>query len=87
MLSTIQYLKEDGIIKDEVIDTLIYDEKERLCNKYVSTDFIIALKIFIDLLKTKSIATFKVPLLQVFNYEFYKRLSDRYQEEMSNYCN
>lgn len=28
-----------------------------------------------------------MPLLQVFNYEFHKRLSDKYQKEMSDFCN
>lgn len=83
----IQFLNKNEIKKDEEIDTIIHEEKKRLRNKYVSPDFIIALKIFIDLLKTKGITTIKVPLLQVFNYEFHKRLSDRYQKEMSIYNN
>lgn len=83
----IQSLNKNEINKDEEIDTIIHEEKKRLRNKYVSPDFIIALKIFIDILKTKGITTIKVPLLQVFNYEFHKRLSDRYQKEMSIYNN
>lgn len=71
--------------KDEVINALIHDEKKRLRNKNVSPDFIIALKIFIDLLKEKGITTIKVPLLQVFNYDFHQSLGEKYHRKMASY--
>lgn len=79
----IQNLK--GSIKDEVISEKIHEEKKRLRNKNVSPDFIIALKIFIDILKDRGITTIKVPLLQVLNYDFHKKMGEKYYNKMDNY--
>lgn len=81
----IQHLQETVKDKDEVINERIREEKKRLRNKMVSADFIIALKIFIDILKEKKITTIKVPLLQVFNYDFHQKMSEEYRDKMASY--
>lgn len=73
------------ITRDEIIGETIQEEKKRLRNKYVSADFIIALKIFIDLLQEIGITSIKVPLLQVFNYPYHQKLGETYSEQLSHY--
>lgn len=54
-------------------------------NSYISPDFVIALKYFIDLLQRKEISTIKIPFLQVFNYDYHKFLSNIFKEAYNSY--
>lgn len=71
--------------QDIVVKNIIQEERKRLRNKYVSPDFIIALKIFIDILKEKGITSIKVPLLQVYNYEYHQNMGNKFYEKLSSY--
>lgn len=81
----IQYLNKAMDENDIVVKNIIQEERKRLRNKYVSPDFIIALKIFIDILKSKQVTTIKVPLLEVFNYDFHKNMGEKYKSKMDSY--
>lgn len=69
--------------KDEKVKELIQKERRRLRNKEVSPDFILALNLFIELLKSKGITHIKVPLLQVFNYTYHEHLGMYYKRELT----
>ncbi len=71
--------------QDIVINNKIHEEKKRLRNKYISPDFLIALKIFIDILKTKGITTIKVPLMQVYNYDYHRLMGEKYRDKLASY--
>ncbi len=71
--------------KDPVIKNILKEERRRLRNKYVSPDFIIALKILVDILREKGITTIKVPLLQVYNYDYHQIISKEVHEKMASY--
>ena len=73
--------------KDEIIKQKIKSLRKKYQNKYVSPDFVISLKLFIDLLSKKKLYTIKVPLLQLFNYPFHQRLSDDIKNSYSAYEN
>ena len=71
--------------QDPVIKNITQEERKRLRNKYVSPDFIIALKILVDILREKGITTIKVPLLQVYNYEYHQNVGNLYYEKLKSY--
>ena len=75
----------DNNRKDEIIKENIQDIKKQLRNKFVSSDFILSLKIFIDFLNDNNIKNIKVPLLQVFNYAYHKHLSDSLDDAYQAY--
>ena len=56
-------------------------ERKKLRNSEVSPDFILALKYFIDLMQSKGITTIKVPMLQVYNYEYHTALSEQAERD------
>lgn len=59
-------------IKDiEISNPLLMDTKKELRNKYVNYRFILALKFFIELLRKNGISDIKVPLLQIFSYDYH----------------
>ncbi len=74
----IQSIREE---KDEIIKEKIQPLRRELRNKYVSPDFVIALKIFLDYLCDKEIYTIKVPLLQVYNYTYHQFISNKLKKE------
>ena len=76
-----------GKFKDEIIKEKIKPLKRQLRNKYVSSEFILSLRFFIELLSNNGINTIKVPLLQVFNYQYHEDLSDSLQRAYSSYEN
>lgn len=80
----IQHLNKEKNENDPIINTKLQVEKRRLRNKEVSPDFIIALKIFIDILKSKGITTIKVPLLQVFNYDYHHNVAEKYRMRLES---
>lgn len=63
------------LVRDEEIAKDLQGTKKTLRNKYVKYTFLLALKLFIELLKQMGIEEIKVPLLQVMNYEFHENLS------------
>lgn len=71
--------------KDPVIKNITQEERKRLRNKYVSPDFIISLKILVDILREKGIMTIKVPLLQVYNYDYHQNASNEVHEKLASY--
>ncbi len=70
--------------QDPIVKNIIQEERRRLRNKYVSPDFIIALKIFVDILREKGITTIKIPLMQVFNYEYHQNMGNMYHEKLKS---
>lgn len=72
-------------IKDDSIKEVLKEEKNQLRNNYVSTDFILDLKFFIELLKKYNITYVKVPLLQVFNYKYHEAISNNIINQMNDY--
>jgi len=71
--------------KDNEITEMIRPEKRRLRNKDVSADMIIALKIFIDIMKKHGITSIKVPLLQVMNYDYHKAVGESCRKDFERY--
>lgn len=59
-------------------------ERKKLRNSETSPDFILALKLFIDLMISKGIETIKVPMLQVYNYDYHTELSKK-AKQMKTY--
>ena len=61
--------------------------RNSLFNSNVSPFFIITLKLFVDLLAEKGIYTIKVPLMQVFNYDFHEFLGELAVFNLNRYLN
>ena len=61
---------------NEDIDEFLRPIKKNLRNKYVSKDFVLALGMFLDMIYEKGIYEVRVPLLQVFNYDYHENLSE-----------
>ena len=57
----------------------IHSERKKLRNKELSPDFMLSLKYFIDLMIKKGIHTIKVPMLQVYNYDYHEAMSEQAQ--------
>lgn len=64
--------------KESSTETLRATKKE-LRNKYVNYRFILALKFFVELLRQNGIYDIRVPLLQMFNYDFHISCSNFYK--------
>ena len=73
--------------KNDIIKEKIKPLKKQLQNKYVSQDFVLSLKLFIDFLRENEIYTIKVPLLQVFNYQYHENLSKSVEHSYYSYEN
>ena len=71
--------------KDPILKEKLEPTKDKLLNAYVSPDFVLALKLFIDLLDDKKIYTIKIPLLQVYNYSYHKHLSRKIKKNYDAY--
>ena len=71
--------------KNDIIKEKIKPLKKQLQNKYVSQDFVLSLKLFIDFLRENEIYTIKVPLLQVFNYQYHENLSKSVEHSYYSY--
>ncbi len=72
-------------LKDEEIKKRIQPLRKELSNKYVSPDFVISLKLFVELLNEYNVTNIKVPLLQVFNYTYHNHLSDSISDSYLSY--
>lgn len=57
--------------------------KKQLRNKYVNYRFVLALEIFIQILRENGIYDIKVPLLQIFNYDYHVCMSEDCKERMT----
>ena len=71
--------------KDDVINEKMKLLRKKLYNKYVSPDFILSLRIFIDFLCENNITNIKVPLLQVYNYPYHVNLSNDVKQAYLSY--
>lgn len=74
--------------KAEENSLLLKNVKKELRNKYVNYRFILALKFFVEMLRENNIYDIKVPLLQIFNYDYhvedskyYKQIMERIEED------
>ncbi len=70
---------------DQRVGEYIKPYKRKLRNKYVSADFILALKIAIDFLRKKGFTRIKVPLSQVYNYAYHQNLGALTKKRMDAY--
>lgn len=70
----------NSLNKNSDVKEVFQDLRVHLRNKEVSPDFIIALNFFIELLQEKGITRIKVPLLQVYNYEYHENLGKSYKQ-------
>ena len=61
--------------------------KRQLRNKYVNYRFVLALEIFIQVLRENGIYDIKVPLLQLFNYAQNDLFSSTSRAPANTYCN
>lgn len=57
--------------------------KRQLRNKYVNYRFVLALEIFIQILRENGIYDIKVPLLHLFNYDYHVCMSEDCKERMT----
>lgn len=71
----IQALYVSEARKDEKIKEYLKQFKKPLRNGSVSSEFILALKLFTDIIQTYGVTDIRVPLLQVFNYPYHEFLS------------
>ena len=62
-------------INNEKINEFLRGVKKNLRNKYVSKDFVLALGMFLDMIYEKGIDELRVPIYQVFNYDYHENLS------------
>lgn len=72
-----------NLINDSDMNDDLKDIKKKLRNKYVNYKFILSLHIFIDIMKENGIYDIKVPLLQLFNYDYHISMSNSYKRRMS----
>ena len=79
----IQTLKEQRK-DDSVIDTVKQDKKP-LRNGNVSPEFVLALKKFIDIIESYGVTDIRVPLIQVFNYQYHEYLSKAIERDYMDY--
>lgn len=66
------------------IENSLVDIKKKLRNKYVNYKFILALHFFIEIMKKNNIYDIKVPLLQIFNYDYHLSMSDANKRTMKS---
>ncbi len=71
--------------KDESIKEYLKKYKKKLRNGFVSPEFILTLKLFIDIVESYGITDIRVPLLQVFNYPYHEDLSNTKKEKYLKY--
>ncbi|MBR1377053.1 MAG: hypothetical protein IJ565_04495 [Bacilli bacterium] len=63
--------------KDKKIERSLYKLNKDINNIDVYPSFVLSLRLFIDMLKSKNINKIKVPLLEVLNYEYHIRLATK----------
>lgn len=72
-------------LKDENIKKDLQPIRKQLRNKYVSSDFLIGLSLFLDFLYDYNIVDIVIPTLQVFNYAYHKQLSNSLSNSFNDY--
>jgi len=75
----------DNQRKDDSVKDYIKEYKKPLRNSKVSPEFVFTLKKFIDIIESYGITTIKVPLLQVFNYQYHEYLSKAIDRDYADY--
>lgn len=75
----------DNQRKDDSVKDYIKEYKKSLRNSKVSPEFVFTLKKFIDVIDSLGIKTIKVPLLQVFNYQYHEYLSKAIDRDYADY--
>lgn len=80
---SIQTSKHNKWNKNIKIEDSLVDIKKELRNKYVNYKFVLALKFFIEILKENGISDIRVPLLQIFNYDYHISMSEEYKLRMT----
>lgn len=71
--------------QSELVRNKLSHELDRLQNDYVPEEIVMVLNLFIELLEKNGIIMIKVPLMQVYNYDYHVFLSEKSKEEYSNY--
>lgn len=72
-------------MKDPEIKESLQSLRKFLRNKYVSSDFIIGISLFLDYLYDQQIQDIVVPTLQIFNYPYHEQLSSSIADSFSGY--
>ena len=73
-----KYWNKDNMIEDSLIHI-----KRQLRNKYVNYKFVLALEIFIKILRENDFYDIKVPLLQLLNYDYHINMSESYKNKIA----
>jgi hypothetical protein len=84
-ISYIYGIQSISYIKDSEIKDSLQLTRKNLRNKYVSSDFIISLGLFLDYLYDIGIEKVEVPVLQVFNYPYHEILSSNISDSFNSY--
>jgi len=79
----IQTSKDERLNENKIIEESLIDIKRQLRNKYVNYKFVLALKFFIEILRKNDIYDIKVPLLQLFSYDYHISMSEEYKRRMN----
>ena len=75
----------DGTIKSDDIKEELKEYRKALRNGKVSPEMVMSLELFLELLKVKDITNIRVPLLQIFNYDYHERLSINHKNKYDEY--
>jgi len=71
--------------KDADVKTVLNSHKKKLRNGCVSPEFVLTLKLFIDVIESHGVTDIKVPLLQVYNYQYHEYLSKAIERSFADY--
>jgi len=73
-----------NIYNDDIVENSLINIKKAYRNKYVNYKFLLSLKFFIELMESNGIYDIKVPLLQLFNYDYHISMSDDYKRNLDS---
>ena len=73
-----------NIYNDEIVENSLTNIKRVYRNKYVNYKFLLSLKYFIKLMEENGIYDIKVPLLQLFNYDYHISMSEEYKRNLDS---
>lgn len=69
---------------DKKIERSLYKLNAGIEEPNIHPSFVLALKLFIDFLNKRGINDIKVPLLEVFNYDYHVKMSDKEKDRFSS---
>ena len=75
----------DNQRKDDSVKEILKKYKKNLRNGKVSPEFVLTLKLFVDIIESYGVTDIRVPLLQVFNYPYHEYLSKTIEKDYANY--